>query len=204
MTPNDTMTQPVGLLALQGDFDKHRQALARLGRTTRLVRRPSELADCSHLIIPGGESTALARLIDRSGLREPLRAFAAAKPVMGTCAGLILLAARLHGEQPAEHGLRPLGLLDVTVLRNGYGRQIDSFTVKIAIDRLDGSREPLAAIFIRAPRIVAYGDGVEVLAEHGGEPVIVRQGRILAMAFHPELTEEVRIHRAFLSLGSDD
>lgn len=197
------MTPPVGLLALQGDFDKHRQTLTRLGRATRLVRRPGELADCSHLIIPGGESTALIRLIDRAGLRDPLRAFAAAKPVMGTCAGLILLASRLDAESPAAHGLRPLALLDVTVRRNGYGRQVDSFTAPVAIDRLDGSPEPLAAVFIRAPRIVACGSGVDVLGEHDGEPVIVRQGTILAMAFHPELTADERIHRAFLASGVD-
>jgi 5'-phosphate synthase pdxT subunit len=203
MIGNDAMKPPVGLLALQGDFDKHREALARLGRATRLVRRSDELADCSHLIIPGGESTALIRLIDRAGMREPLTAFAAAKPVMGTCAGLILLAKQLDGESVAAHGLRPLGLLDVTVRRNGYGRQVDSFTAPIAIDRLDRSSEPLAAVFIRAPRIVACGSGVAVLGEYAGEPVVVRQGSIFAMAFHPELTADLRIQRAFLNLGDN-
>jgi 5'-phosphate synthase pdxT subunit len=136
-------------------------------------------------------------------MRQPLYAFGAAKPVMGTCAGLILLAARLQGESPTQHGVTPLGLLDVSVLRNGYGRQIDSFTEEIAIDQLDGTREPFAAVYIRAPRIVARGDAVTVLAERDSEPVIVQQGLVLGLAFHPELTDDLRIHRAFLAQDAD-
>jgi len=194
------MVKPVGLLTLQGDFDKHRQAFHALGRQTRDVRRPGELAEVSCLVIPGGESTTLTRLVDRIGLREPLREFAAAHPVMGTCAGLIMLARALSGETRADFGVEPLGLLDCTVVRNGYGRQIDSFTAMVALDALDRDGPPFPGVFIRAPRITAVGPAVEVVASYRDEPVIVRQGRILGMAFHPELTSDLRIHRAFLDL----
>jgi 5'-phosphate synthase pdxT subunit len=194
------MDKPVGLLTLQGDFAKHRAAFAALDCATRDVRRPAELAEVSCLVIPGGESTTLTRLIDRHGLREPLRAFAADHAVMGTCAGLILLAARLDDERPEEYGVTPCGLLDCTVRRNAYGRQIDSFTAPVALDVLDGSREPFPAVFIRAPRITAVGADVETVATHEGEPVVVRQGRLLGLTFHPELTDDLRLHRAFLDL----
>lgn len=194
---------PVGLLALQGDFARHRRVLVALDCPTRLVRRPGDLAACSSLIIPGGESTTLARLIDRSSLREPLRAFAADHPVMGTCAGLILLANRLVGEADQRHGVTPLGLIDCRVERNGYGRQIDSFTADVSIAELDGSRGPFPAVFIRAPRITDLGPAVEVFARHGDEPVAVRQGHLLGVAFHPELSDDSRIHAAFLSLIPD-
>jgi len=192
------MNKPVGLLTLQGDYDKHRQAFRALGRETFDVRRPGELAEVSCLVIPGGESTTLTRLVDRAGLREPLREFAARHSVMGTCAGLIMLAATLTDEKRPDHGVEPLGLLDCTVMRNGYGRQIDSFTAPITLDRLDGSPDPFAAVFIRAPRITSFGPDVEVLASYRDEPVIIRQGGLLGMAFHPELTEDHRIHRFFL------
>ena len=133
------MTGPVGLLTLQGDYEKHRQAFAALGCETFGVRRPAELDSVSCLVIPGGESTTLTRLIDRVGLREPLRAFAAERPVMGTCAGLIMLAGRLEGEERADFGVEPLGLLDCTVQRNAYGRQVDSFTAPVGLKGLDGS-----------------------------------------------------------------
>ncbi|MFO7653627.1 MAG: pyridoxal 5'-phosphate synthase glutaminase subunit PdxT [Candidatus Krumholzibacteriia bacterium] len=191
----------VGILALQGDFEKHRQAFASLGRTVRLVRRSGELADCSHLVIPGGESTTLARLVDRAGLRRPLAEFAAKRPVMGTCAGLIMLG-RLAGEDPADHGVATLGLMDVMVQRNGYGRQVDSFTEDLSLESLDGSAEPFAAVYIRAPRIAAVGSGVEVVVRRGAEPVAVRQGNLLGLTFHPELTPDTRVHRAFLQMGA--
>ncbi|MEN8007950.1 MAG: pyridoxal 5'-phosphate synthase glutaminase subunit PdxT [Candidatus Krumholzibacteriota bacterium] len=194
------MSKPVGLLTLQGDYDKHRQAFHALGRETFDVRRPAELAEVSCLVIPGGESTTLTRLVDRAGLREPLGAFAAEKPVMGTCAGLIMLAAELTGEERPDYGVKPLGLLDCTVMRNGYGRQIDSFTAPLSLDRLNGIQEPFPAVFIRAPRITSVGPEVEVLASYRDEPVIIRQGHLLAMAFHPELTADQRIHRFFLEL----
>jgi 5'-phosphate synthase pdxT subunit len=194
------MIQPVGLLTLQGDFDKHRRVFHALGRETLDVRRPGELADVSCLVIPGGESTTLTRLVDRAGLRQPLIDFAAGHPVMGTCAGLIMLAASLTGEERPDFGVVPLGLLDCTVMRNGYGRQIDSFTAGLDLERLDGSPAPFPAVFIRAPRITAVGPRVEVLAGFRDEPVLVRQGLLLGMAFHPELTDDGRIHRAFLDL----
>ncbi len=195
------MDKPVGLLTLQGDYEKHRQAFAALGCATRGVRRPVELDAVSCLVIPGGESTTLTRLIDRNGLREPLLAFAARRPVMGTCAGLIMLSRGLEGEARGDFGVQPLGLLDCTVRRNAYGRQVDSFTAPVDLDVLDGSREPFGAVFIRAPRIAAVGPGAEVVIRHGDEPVAVRQGRLLGLTFHPELTDDLRIHRAFLDLG---
>ena len=194
------MAKPVGLLTLQGDYDKHRQVFRSLGRETMDVRRPGELTAVSCLVIPGGESTTLTRLMDRAHLRQPLLDFAARHPVMGTCAGLIMLASRLTGEKRSDFGVAPLGLLDCTVIRNGYGRQIDSFTAPISLDRLDGSREPFPAVFIRAPRITAVGSGIEVMASYRNEPVVIRQGRLLGIAFHPELTDDLRVHRAFLDL----
>jgi pyridoxal 5'-phosphate synthase pdxT subunit len=188
---------PVGLLALQGDYEKHRQALADLGHRTAPVRRPAELDEVGALIIPGGESTTLSRLIDCSGLREPLLAFAAAgRPILGTCAGLILLARELVGERQADwHGVRPLGLLDIAVRRNGYGRQVDSFTepLELAGGLADGG--PSEAVYIRAPRIEKVGPLVEVIGRRAdGEVVAVRQGKIMGLAFHPELGTDRRFH----------
>ncbi len=192
--------KPVGLLALQGDYDKHRRAFAALGRETFNVRRPAELAAVSSLVIPGGESTTLTRLMDRGGLREPLSDFAADHPVMGTCAGLIMMATATADENCADYGVLPLGLLDCTVLRNGYGRQIDSFTAPVGIDVLDGSESDFDAVFIRAPRIVSVGDGVDVVARYQGEAVAIRQGNLVGLTFHPELTDDLRLHQAFLRL----
>ena len=195
-------TLPVGLLALQGDFEKHRQKLAALGRHCLAVRRPAELDRVSALVIPGGESTTLSRLIDRGGLREPLIAFASAgKPILGTCAGLIMLACDLDEEpRPDRHGVRPLGLLDVTVRRNAYGRQIDSFTEPLrcagVLARGHDGAPCCSAVYIRAPRIIAMGPHVEVIARRpDGEPVGVRQGCIVGLAFHPELGDDGRFHQ---------
>lgn len=195
------MDRPVGLLTLQGDYEMHRRAFAALGRETFGVRRPAELERVSCLVIPGGESTTLTRLMDRVGLREPLRRFAAERAVLGTCAGLIMLAGALDGERRSDFGVEPLGLLDCTVRRNGYGRQIDSFTDGVDLAALDGEAAPFPAVFIRAPRIVAVGPGAEVVARHGAEPVAVRQGRLLGLTFHPELTSDLRVHRAFLAMA---
>lgn len=192
--------KPLGLLTLQGDYEKHRQAFAALGVETLGVRRPKELKEIRGLVIPGGESTTLTRLMDGVGLRQPLLDFAQAHPVMGTCAGLIMMSASLAGEENRDFGVEPLGLLDCQVQRNGYGRQIDSFTSPVAIDVLDGSGEPFPAVFIRAPRIVAVGPEVDVVARHNGEPVVVRSRKLLGMTFHPELTGDLRIHRAFLDM----
>jgi pyridoxal 5'-phosphate synthase pdxT subunit len=172
----------VGVLALQGGFEAHARALEQLGARTRIVRVPEDLDGLDGLVIPGGESTTMTLGIEREALAEPLREFVrAGHPTLGTCAGLIML--------DRDH----LGLLDVTVRRNAFGRQIGSFEAE-----LDFEGEPLHAIFIRAPWVEAHGDDVEVLAEVDGHPVAVRQGNVLAVAFHPELTEERRLHRWLL------
>ena len=194
------MDKPVGLLTLQGDYQMHRQAFAALGRPTCGVRRPAELQQVCCLVIPGGESTTLSRLLDRAGLRGPLREFGARPPVMGTCAGLIMMATALQGEAREDFGVEPCGLLDCRVQRNGYGRQVDSFTAAVETSALTGSPEPFPGVFIRAPRITAVGPAAEVVARCGEEPVAVRQGRLLGLTFHPELTGDLRIHRAFLGL----
>ena len=194
------MTKPVGLLTLQGDYAMHRKTFAALGVDTQDVRRPSELAHVSSLVIPGGESTTLTRLVDRVGLRQPLLEFAATHPVMGTCAGLIMMATDLVGESRASYGVEPLALLDCRVERNGFGRQIDSFTANVDLQVLDGSTEPFAAVFIRAPRIMEVGPEVDIVVKYGDEPVAVRQGHLLGLTFHPELTDDLRVHRAFLEL----
>ena len=168
----------VGVLALQGDFREHCLLLRDLGVEPLEVRRPAELADVSALVIPGGESTSMERLARLAGLEEPLREFAG--PLLGTCAGLILLA-RGH-----------LGRLDVAVERNAYGRQPQSFEAELA---LQGDERPLQGVFIRAPRIVDWGAEVEVLADYEGSPVLVRQGDVIACSFHPELAGELRVHR---------
>lgn len=196
-----TAGKPVGLLTLQGDYERHEASLRALGCEVATVRRPGELARVRSLIIPGGESTTLSRLIDLAGLRDPLREFARERPVMGTCAGLIMLARSLADEDPGVHGVRTLGALDCTVLRNAYGRQVDSFTAPIVLRDAGAGAEPFPAVFIRAPRITACGPGVEILAEHAGSPVAVLQGRVLGLAFHPELTGDLRLHRLFLGLG---
>ncbi len=196
----DRGDKPVGLLTLQGDYEKHRQAFAALGRTTCPVRRATELDQVCCLVIPGGESTTLTRLVDRAGLRQPLISFADRHPVMGTCAGLIMMASGIDGEQGSDFGVAPLGLLDCTVRRNGYGRQIDSFTASVTLAGFTGLPEPYPAVFIRAPRIVTVGSAATVVARHGAEPVAVRQGHLLGLAFHPELTDDLRLHRAFLQM----
>lgn len=194
------MPPAIGILALQGDYARHRSSLTALGAETRLVRRPSELAGCDGLVLPGGESTTLARLIRSGGLDQPLKAFAATRPVMGTCAGLILLARELAPEPGGDHGVTPLGLLACTVQRNGYGRQVDSFSEPITMDALNGSREPFLAVFIRAPRILAVDAEVEVIAARAAEPVAIRQGHLLGLTFHPELAHDTRVHASFLKM----
>ena len=161
--------------------------LRRLGVDVVEVRKPEELDDLDGLVIPGGESTAIARLVRLYGLEEAIRSFE--RPLFGTCAGMILLARR-H-----------LGLLDLEVSRNAYGRQVASFEADL---ELAGDDEPLRGIFIRAPRVAEVGPDVEVLAELDGEPVLLRQGRVLVAAFHPELTEDTRVHERFLDLVREE
>lgn len=178
----------VGVLALQGGFGAHLRAVREVGLAAREVRHPADLEGIGGLVLPGGESTAQLRLLERHGLSGALAAFVAAgRPVLATCAGLILAARRVRPEQ------RCFGWLDVEVERNAYGRQLDSFE--------DASDEGLPVVFIRAPRIAAVGDRVSVLARWRGEPVLVRQGAVVGAAFHPELTGDGRVHRlAFASL----
>jgi 5'-phosphate synthase pdxT subunit len=181
----------VGVLALQGDFREHADLLASLGVEPILVRRAEELDGLDGLILPGGESTTIGKLADRYGLLEPLRqTVRSGIPVLGTCAGLILLAAGTTG--PAQIHL---GVLDVVVERNAFGRQVDSFETALDVAGMD---EPLHAVFIRAPVVDKVGADVEVLAAVGGSPVMVRQGAIVATSFHPELTGETRVHKLML------
>ena len=176
------MSRPlIGVLALQGDFEAHERVLRELGAEAREVRVPADLHGLDGLVIPGGESTTMTLGIEREGLREPLRAFAAVgKPVLGTCAGLIML--------DRDH----LGVLDAVTRRNAFGRQVRSFESALRLAGFDGGE--LRAVFIRAPWVEESGDGVEVLAELEGHPVAVRQGSVLAVAFHPELTGDRRVH----------
>lgn len=191
MTPNVT----VGVLALQGDFAEHLVVLRRLGVEAVEVRTAEQLATVDALIIPGGESTSMAKLMDVYGLRGPLRRFAEeGAPVWGTCAGLIMLATQLTGTVP-----EPLGLMDMLVDRNGYGRQIDSFEADLAFKGVNG--DSFHAVFIRAPVIAETGPGVQVLAAlEDGRPVAARQGNLLVTAFHPELTPDDRLHAYFLEM----
>jgi 5'-phosphate synthase pdxT subunit len=173
----------IGVLAVQGAFREHAAMLRRLGAEVVEVRKPEHLETLDGLVIPGGESTAIGRLIRLYGLEEAIRRFAA--PVFGTCAGMILLD-RNH-----------LGLVDLEVERNAYGRQVASFEADL---ELAGDAEPLRGVFIRAPRVRDTGPEVEVLAELDGEPVLLRQGRFLVASFHPELTDDPRVHERFLEL----
>jgi 5'-phosphate synthase pdxT subunit len=180
----------VGVLALQGDYALHARVLRSLGAETRLVRSPEELADCDGLVVPGGESTTLRKLLRRSGLDRAIAEFADRHPVLGTCAGGILLATELEDGR----GVEPLGLVDITVRRNGYGRQVDSFETE-----LEGDETGVPVAFIRAPRITRAGAGVEVLARLDADPVAVRQGRITLLTFHPEVTGSDAWHREWLA-----
>ena len=186
--------QPVvGVLALQGAFAAHERALTQVGVATRQVRTPAQLEGLAGLVMPGGESTTMSRLLHTSGLFDPLKGLLTdGLPVFGTCAGMILLATDvLDGRADQDN----FGMIDVTVRRNGYGRQIDSFETDLDVT---GEREPFHAVFIRAPKVVAVGDGVEVLARHEDVPVLARQGSVTVASFHPELTDDARLHRAFV------
>ena len=182
-----------GVLSLQGDFDRHRAALEALGAEAVRVTLPRDFEGLDALLMPGGESTTMLRLIADTGMRAPLEAFVREKPVLGTCAGLILLG-RGSERLPAP----PLGVLDCAVERNAYGRQIDSFSETVDAPAL-GPGATFDAVFIRAPRIQALGAGVEVVARRGAEPVGVREGCSVGLCFHPELTRDLRFHRWFLA-----
>ena len=183
----------VGILAIQGDVEAHRRALDRLGVASARVRSEKDLGSVGALILPGGESTTLSKGLARVGLYEPIRAFAqAGRPIFGTCAGAILLAREVE-----NHPVPSLGLLDMVAVRNAYGTQVDSFAATAESEALPGLR----CVFIRAPQLRRPGPEVEVLARFDGWPVLVRQGRILASTFHPELTDETRVHELLLSLA---
>ena len=184
------MKKRVGVLALQGDFEAHEKALARAGAEAVEVRTAEELENVQGLVIPGGESTTMLKLLDATGLKEPLRQFAETKPIFGTCAGAILMARQVTN--PAQESL---GLMDIEVQRNAYGRQLDSRIVNLNPEMEGGELE---AVFIRAPIIRHVGPEAKVLARYKGDPVLVEQGRHLVATFHPELSQDDRIHRLFL------
>ena|SRR5437763_7203964 len=179
----------IGVLAVQGDFDAHRKRLEELGAEVVLVRKPEQLEEVDGLIIPGGESGAFLRILGEEGMNK-LREFVRVKPTFGTCAGAIMLAKEITN--PAQNGL---GAIDISIRRNAYGRQIDS---SIREGRFNGV--PVEMVFIRAPKIEKLGPGVEVIATEGVDPVVVRQGKTMAATFHPELSDDPRIHQAFLDL----
>ena len=188
------MRLKIGVLALQGDFDAHRRRLEELGAKVVLVRKPEQLDTIDGLVIPGGESGTFLKLLGGPGF-EKLKQFVKQKPTFGTCAGAILLAKEV--ENPQQAGL---GALNIRIRRNAYGRQIDS---SIREGRLLGgvkSSQPLEMVFIRAPKISHVGEGVEVLATEGSDPVAVRQGTAMAATFHPELSDDTRIHQTFLDM----
>src|SRR5205085_4138253 len=182
----------IGVLALQGDFDAHRKRLEELGAEIVLVKKPEQLDDVDALIIPGGESSTFLKVLGEQGF-EKLKQFVRAKPTFGTCAGAILLANEV--ENPKQVGL---GALDISVRRNAYGRQLES-----SIREGKFGDTPIEMVFIRAPKIERVGSGVEVLATEGDDPVVVRQGKTIAATFHPELSDDSRVHRAFLDLVSN-
>lgn len=185
----------VGVLGLQGDIREHLHAIEAAGAAPVVVKHASALADIDGLILPGGESTTIGKLLDRFGLLDPLRERAReGMPLYGTCAGLILMARDISGTHDAPHRL---AVMDVSVERNAYGRQVDSFEADLEVTGMD---QPFRAVFIRAPRIHGVGDDVEVLARVDEDPVLVRQGRLLASSFHPEMTPDHRVHSMFVDM----
>jgi 5'-phosphate synthase pdxT subunit len=184
----------VGVVALQGAFREHAEAFDALGADVSFVRLPEHLAGIDALAFPGGESTTIDKLLDSSGLREPVADLVRdGRPTLATCAGLIVLAREVSDGRPDQ---RPLALLDCTVRRNGYGRQVDSFEAPLTIEGIAGG--PFPGVFIRAPVVERVGAGVEVLATHEGRPVLCRQDTIWAASFHPELSGDLRVHERFL------
>ncbi|SEG37921.1 pyridoxal phosphate synthase yaaE subunit [Bryocella elongata] len=185
-------TPNIGVLALQGAFEVHARRLSELGARTRLVRKPEDIEGLDGLVIPGGESSTFLKNLERVGFYDVLDTFVRNKPVFGTCAGCILIAREVRNPAQAS-----FGVLDATVERNFYGRQNDSMILN-SDTTLPGG--PLEMVFIRAPRIAEIGPNVETLASRAGDPVLVRQGRILAATFHPELTQDLRVHQLFLDI----
>jgi pyridoxal 5'-phosphate synthase pdxT subunit len=188
----------IGVLALQGDFDAHRHRLEELGAEVVLVKKPEQLDEIDGLVIPGGESGTFLKLLGEAGF-EKLKQFVRLKPTFGTCAGAILLANEV--ENPTQAGL---GAIDIRIRRNAYGRQIDSSIREgTLLSGLNGGSSSLEMVFIRAPKIERVGKGVEIIATEGSDPVAVRQGRAMAATFHPELSEDTRVHQAFLDMARE-
>jgi 5'-phosphate synthase pdxT subunit len=190
-------TKPtVGVLALQGAFDQHRRRLAALGVEAPLVRTPADLGGVDAVVLPGGESTTMSHLLTTSGLYDELKSrLLSGMPVFGTCAGMILCATEVLDGRPDQRGF---DLIDLTVRRNGYGRQLASFEADLEVPGVLGDDEPFHAVFIRAPFVERVGADVEVLARHEDVPVLVREGRCTVAAFHPELTDDTRLHEMFV------
>ena len=188
----------IGVLALQGDFDAHRRRLEELGAKVVLVKKPDQLDEIDGLVIPGGESGTFLKLLGEEGF-EKLKRFVRLKPTFGTCAGAILLATEV--ENPKQAGL---GAIDIRIRRNAYGRQLDSSIREGRFLPGESGNSPLEMVFIRAPKIEHLGKGVEVIATEGSDPVAVRQGSAMAATFHPELSEDTRVHQAFLDLCETD
>jgi 5'-phosphate synthase pdxT subunit len=182
----------IGILAIQGDYDAHKAVLERLGADVLLVRKPEQLDSIDAIVIPGGESSTFLNFLEERGFLEKLRDFVSTRPAFGTCAGAILLAKDV--ENPPQISL---GVLDIRIRRNAYGRQVDS---SIRTEKTGLGDKPLEMVFIRAPKIVGTGPGVEVLIREGGDPVLVRQGKIMACTFHPELSDDTRVHEEFLRM----
>jgi len=194
MSMTDYSKLTIGILALQGDFERHEHQLRLVGATPRLVKMALDLKGLNGIIFPGGESTTMSILLDKHKLREPLTAFCRTYPVYGTCAGMIMLSSRIEDNLS---GVTPLGLMDISVVRNGYGRQVFSVEETIEI-KVNGTMVPVEGAFIRAPRIVSKGPEVMALAEYKGDPALVRQGNLLASSFHAELEHDTTVLRYFL------
>ena len=189
----------VGVLGLQGDVREHERALDEAGATPVVVKHGAQLNDVDGLIVPGGESTTIGKLLDRYGLLEPLvDRCKKGMPVYGTCAGLILMASEVVGKEAAPHRI---GVMDLTVRRNAYGRQVDSFEADLEVKGLESDYR---AVFIRAPVVERTGDSVEVLASWDDRPVLVKQGNLLASTFHPEMTSDARVHKLFVDMVERD
>ena len=184
----------IGILALQGAFAAHARAFSQLGAEAREVRTPVDLVDVDAVVLPGGESTTMSMLLETSGLFDPLaERLADGVPALGTCAGMILLGSEVLDGRPDQ---RCFGAVDISVRRNAFGRQVDSFEADLLVDGIDG--DPYRAVFIRAPYVERAGDAVEVLATVDGRPVLCRQGTVTVAAFHPELTDDLRLHQRFI------
>ena len=190
-------TPMIGVLALQGAFESHQQRLTEIGALSRQVRTPRDLAGVDALVMPGGESTTMSRLLATSELFDPIaNRLRDGMPVFGTCAGMILLAVEVLDGRPDQ---RSFGAIDITVQRNGYGRQLDSFETELIVPDLGPDQPPFHGVFIRAPKVTRVGDGVDVLAAHDGVPVLLRQGTVTVASFHPELAGDHRLHAQFLN-----